>query len=241
MPALKDIAVLTFDVYGTLIDWETGIMTALQPLFAANDYTTTKDALLPVLGRLEAAQQAATPDMPYPDLLAAVHPQLASALGLARAPPTPAESRAFGDSVGAWSAFPDTADALARLARHYKLVVLSNVDRASFAASRSGPLQGAHFDLVLTAQDIGSYKPDQRNFAYMLDKVEREFGVKKDGVLQTAQSQFHDHHPAKMAGVRSCWIARAGAVMGNRDEEVFDWKFDTLGQMADAVEAEASR
>ncbi|KAL8391836.1 hypothetical protein RB595_002151 [Gaeumannomyces hyphopodioides] len=239
MPALKDFAVLTFDVYGTLIDWETGIMTALQPLFAANDYTATKEALLPVLGQLEASQQAATPDMPYSDLLAAVHPQLAAALGLARSP-TPAESRAFGDSVGAWPAFPDTVDALARLARRYKLVVLSNVDRTSFSATRSGSLQGAHFDLVLTAQDIGSYKPDQRNFAYMLDSVAREFGVAREGVLQTAQSQFHDHHPAKIAGVRSCWIARAGAVMGNRDEEVFDWKFDTLGQMADAIEAEAS-
>lgn len=240
MPALKDFAVLTFDVYGTLIDWETGIMTALQPLFAANNYTTTKEALLPVLGQLEARQQAATPDMPYSDLLAAVHPQLAAALGLARSP-TAAESRAFGDSVGAWPAFPDTVDALARLARRYKLVVLSNVDRSSFSATRSGPLQGAHFDLVLTAQDIGSYKPDQRNFAYMLDSVAREFGVAKEGVLQTAQSQFHDHHPAKIAGVRSCWIARAGAIMGNRDEEVFDWKFDTLGQMADAVEAEDSK
>lgn len=235
MPSLKDFAVLTFDVYGTLIDWEAGIMTALQPLFAANNYTTTKEALLPVLAELEAKQQAATPDMPYSDLLATIHPQLAARLGLSHLP-TPAESRTFGASVGVWPAFPDTVDALHRLRQHFKLVVLSNVDRQSFAATRAGPLQNAHFDLVLTAQDIGSYKPDPRNFAYMLDSVRREFSVGRERVLQTAQSQFHDHHPARAAGIRSCWIAREGAVMGNSEEEVFDWRFGTLGEMADAVE-----
>ncbi|KLU92491.1 haloacid dehalogenase [Magnaporthiopsis poae ATCC 64411] len=240
MPSLKDFAVLTFDVYGTLIDWETGIMTALQPLFVANNYSTTKEALLPVLSELEAKQQAATPDLPYSDLLAAIHPQLATRLGLTHLP-TPAESRAFGASVGIWPAFPDTVDALRRLRQHYKLVVLSNVDRESFAATRAGPLQNAHFDLVLTAQDIGSYKPDPRNFAYMLDSVRREFGdgFGREKVLQTAQSQFHDHYPARDAGIRSCWIAREGAVMGNREEVVFDWRFGTLGEMADAVEEEA--
>jgi FMN phosphatase YigB (HAD superfamily) len=117
-------------------------------------------------------------------------------------------------------------------------VVLSNVDRASFAKSNAGSLQGVSFDMILTAQDIGSYKPDLRNFEYMLSAVQREFGVGPGQVLQTAQSQFHDHQPARKVGIKSVWIERTGALMGNRGDPIFDWRFETLGQMADAVEAE---
>lgn len=92
--------------------------------------------------------------------------------------------------------------------------------------------------MVITAQDVGGYKPDLRNFEYMLDAVKEEFGVEREQVLQTAQSQFHDHQPAKKVGVKSVWIVRPGAIMGNVGEEIYDWKFDTLGDMADAVEKE---
>ncbi|TDZ44863.1 hypothetical protein CTRI78_v009273 [Colletotrichum trifolii] len=238
MASLKDFRVLTFDVYGTLIDWEGGMLAALQPLLEANDRTDfTRKHLLEVYHELEAAQQSKTPDLPYSQLLATIHPQIADKLGLAQAP-TAEASKTFGESVGRWPAFPDTVDALRRLGKHYKLVVLSNVDRESFAGTNAGPLEGVRFDLVITAQDVGSYKPDQRNFGYMLEKVKGEFGVDKDRVLQTAQSQFHDHHPAKEAGIKSSWIVRPGAVMGNRDVEIYDWKFDTLGLMADALEKE---
>ncbi|KAF6811704.1 haloalkanoic acid [Colletotrichum sojae] len=237
MASLKDFKVLTFDVYGTLIDWEGGMLSALQPLLEANNRTDfTRKHLLEVYHELEAAQQKITPDLPYSQLLATIHPQIATKLGLAA--PTTEASKAFGDSVGRWPAFPDTVDALRRLGKHYKLVVLSNVDRESFAGTNSGPLEGVKFDLIVTAQDVGSYKPDQKNFQCMLRKVQEEFGVEKDGVLQTAQSQFHDHHPAKEAGIKSCWIVRPGAVMGNREREVYDWKFDTLRLMADALEKE---
>ncbi|KAF6831832.1 haloalkanoic acid [Colletotrichum musicola] len=238
MAGLKDFKVLTFDVYGTLIDWEGGMLSALQPLLEANNRTDfTRKHLLEVYHELEAAQQKVTPDLPYSQLLATIHPQIATKLGLAT-PPSAEASKAFGDSVGRWPAFPDTVEALRRLGKHYKLVVLSNVDRESFAGTNSGPLEGVRFDLIVTAQDVGSYKPDQKNFQHMLRKVRDEFGVERDGVLQTAQSQFHDHHPAKEAGIKSCWIVRPGAVMGNRDREVYDWKFDTLGLMADALEKE---
>lgn len=116
--------------------------------------------------------------------------------------------------------------------------MLSNVDHESFAGSNSGPLQGVKFDLVLTAQDVGSYKPDLRNFAYMIEEVNKTFGVPKEQIIQTAQSQFHDHHPAKEMGLWSSWIVRPGATMGNRDKAVYDWKFDTLGEMAEALENE---
>ncbi|KAK8103657.1 uncharacterized protein PG998_010690 [Apiospora kogelbergensis] len=235
---LSDYRLLCFDVYGTLVDWETGLLNALKPLLAANDAAGkfSKEHLLTVYHELEAAQQAETPSLPYSELLARVYPKLAVRLDLVN--PTAAESAEFGRSVGAWPAFPDTVDALRRLQRHYKLVVLSNVDRDSFAATNAGPLAGTPFDLVITAQDVGAYKPDLAGFAHMLQKAEAELGVPRDQVIQTAQSQFHDHHPAKKVGLKSSWIVRPGAVMGNRGEELYDWKFDTLGAMADALESE---
>ncbi|ROT38205.1 haloacid dehalogenase [Sodiomyces alkalinus F11] len=240
MARLTDYRLLTFDVYGTLIDWETGVLTALQPLLASDPAGAAlklpKSRLLEVFHECEAAQQSRTPDLKYADLLAAIHPQVAAKLGL----PAPSEtaSAAFGASVASWPAFPDTVDALRRLGKRYKLVVLSNVDRESFAGTNAGPLEGVPFDLVLTAQDVGSYKPDLRNFEHMLREVKERFGVESSEVIQTAQSQFHDHHPARKVGIKSSWIVRPGAVMGNQAEEVWDWKFDTLGGMADAVDAE---
>ncbi|KAI1137637.1 HAD-like protein [Hypoxylon sp. FL0543] len=237
MANLKDFRLLSFDVYGTLIDYEAGILSALQPLLAANDRTDiSRLQLLETYHELEVRQQKETPDLPYSQLLALVHQRIAAKLGLA--PPTADESRAFGNSVGSWPAFPDTVDALRRLAKQYKLVVLSNIDRASFALTNSGPLEGFPFDLVITAQDVGSYKPNPRNFEYMLKAVKDKFGFDKDQVLQTAQSQFHDHHPARTMDIKSVWIVRPGSIMGNTEKEVYDWKFNTLGDMADALEAE---
>ena len=117
--------------------------------------------------------------------------------------------------------------------------MLSNVDCESSEQTLAGPLRGAAFDAVITAQDVGSYKPDRRNFEYLLREVKAKFGVEKGEVLQTAQSQFHDHRPARDMGIKSCWIVRPGAVMGTRnEEEVYDWKFDTLKELADALEEE---
>ncbi|KAJ5789148.1 uncharacterized protein N7518_006159 [Penicillium psychrosexuale] len=236
MTSLSDYSLLCFDVYGTLIDWESGIIDALAPILSKSSTQFTREHLLTTYHELESTQQTATPDLPYSDLLAAIHPTLAARLGLN--PPTDEESRQFGNSVGTWPAFPDTVDALRRLSKHYKLVVLSNVDRASFAKSNAGSLQGVPFDMILTAQDIGSYKPDPRNFEFMLSAVQREFGVEPGQVLQTAQSQFHDHQPARKVGIKSVWIERPGALMGNSADPIFDWRFKTLGEMADAVEAE---
>lgn len=235
MANLSNYRVLCFDVYGTLIDWENGILTALAPMLSKSTTEFPREHLLTIYHDLESAQQRATPGLPYADLLSTIHPTLAARLGLD--PPTGEESREFGESIGTWPAFPDTVDALRRLSKHYKLVVLSNVDRASFVRSNAGSLQGVPFDMILTAQDIGSYKPDLRNFEFMLNAVQRELGVEPGQVLQTAQSQFHDHQPARTAGIKSVWIERPGALMGNQENPIFDWRFATLGEMADAVEA----
>lgn len=189
-----------------------------------------------IFHKLELEQQSKTPDMLYSQLLSSVHPQFAAALGADQ--PTIEESNEFGKSVGKWPAFPDTVNALKRLSKRYKLVVLSNVDRESFSVTNAGPLQGIHFDAIITAQDVTYYKPNLRNFEYMLARVKSMFEVEKEEVLQTAQSQVHDHHPSSELGIKSVWISRPGASMGNTVKEIFDWRFDTLGEMADALENE---
>jgi 2-haloalkanoic acid dehalogenase type II len=237
MSTLTDFKLLSFDVYGTLIDWERGALNALQPLLEKSNKTDLdQKRVLQVLHELEPPIEQEHPYWKYSQVLTAVLPQLCSRLGLQT--PTDEESAAFGGSVGLWPAFPDNVEALKRLSKTYKLVVLSNVDNASFEVGNARGLQGFKFDAVYTAQDVGSYKPDHQNFEYMLKHVKEEFGLGKDQILQTAQSPFHDHHPAKEMDIKSCWIYRPGAVMGNRDDPVWTWKFDTLADMADAVDIE---
>ena len=237
---LSDYRVLCFDVYGTLVDWEAGILQAFQPTLDKNHKTEafTREELLKTCDELAREQQAKPPDMPYSQLLETIHPQFASRLGLE--PPSPEESNAFGQSVGSWPAFPDTVGALRRLANHYKLSVLSNVDRESFVKTNAGSLGGIPFDLVVTAQDVGSYKPNLRNFDYILNEVKSRFDIDPQQVLPTAQSQFGDHQPAHKKGLKSSWIVRPGATMGNVEYPIYDWKFDTLSDMADALEKERS-
>ncbi|KAH7355464.1 HAD-like domain-containing protein [Pyrenochaeta sp. MPI-SDFR-AT-0127] len=237
MSKLTDFKLLSFDVYGTLIDWERGALTAFDPSLKRADRTDIdRKQILQALHKIESAVEAENPTLKYSEALAVVHPKLCKELGLEE--PTKEESEKFGGSVGSWPAFPDSVEALKRLSRVYKLVVLSNVDNDSFKKGNAQGLEGFQFDAVYTAEGIGSYKPSQKNFEYMLSHVKEEFGVEKNQVLQTAQSQFHDHHPAKDIGIKSSWIYRPGAIMGNRDDPVWNWKFDTLADMADAVEKE---
>ena len=122
-----------------------------------------------------------------------------------------AEAAEFGDSVGTWPAFADSAAALRRLQQRYRLIILSNVDRASFA--RSNRRLGVTFDLILTAEDIGSYKPDPANFDRLLAEV-GPIGVERGELLHVAQSLFHDHGPAQRIGLPSVWIDRYGTPAG---------------------------
>ena len=199
---LSQFRVLTFDCYGTLIDWESGIHAALAPLLGRLGRAPSRDAALEAFARHESAQERETPALRYAELLAAVHRRLAAEWGVE---PREEEDRRFGASVPDWPAFADSPDALLYLKRHYKLVILSNVDRAGFAASNRR--LGVEFDAVFTAEDIGSYKPDPANFHYMLDRL-AERGHGKAEILHTAQSLFHDHVPAKAIGLSTAWINR---------------------------------
>ncbi|MCC7275832.1 MAG: haloacid dehalogenase type II [Alphaproteobacteria bacterium] len=234
---LTDFKVLTFDCYGTLIDWESGIWTALQPLLRKAGNGLTRDAALEVFGRHETAQEKATPAAIYSDLLAAVHRRLAAEWGVTSSDD---EHAAFGGSVPDWPAFPDSPAALQYLKRHYKLVILSNVDRESFKGSNRR-LQ-VEFDAIYTAQDIGSYKPSPRNFTYMLEHL-AALGHPKSDILHTAQSLFHDHAPANAFGLASAWIDRrhdqggwgaTAPVEGAR----YDFRFTSLADMVRAHQEE---
>jgi len=239
MRSLHDYEVLSFDCYGTLIDWESGIWTALRPLLLANNEPVSRPDVLAEFGRIEAAQEARTPSLLYSDLLAGVHKDLATSLGLDS---TDDMDRVFGASVPEWPAFADSAAALAFLSRQYRLVILSNVDRVSFAGSNQR--LKVMFDAVYTAEDIGSYKPDPENFDYLLRHLEDDFGVVADSVIHVAQSLYHDHAPAKAAGLDTVWIDRQrlsaggewGATAPIEDPPQPDHVFFSMADLARAVE-----
>jgi len=228
---ISDFQILTFDCYGTLIDWETGIFHALAPLARRAGLAGDRDAVLEMFARQETAQQAETPGGRYSDLLVIVYERLAQAWDV---PATIDEAEAFGRSVPEWPAFPDSAGSLAYLKQHYKLVILSNVDGQSFAGSNKH-LQ-VEFDAIFTAEDIGSYKPDIRNFEYMLSALAK-LGYQKGDILHTAQSLHHDMVPATSLGLATAWIDRRqalegwGATVPPPHEVQTDFVFTTLASM----------
>lgn len=229
---------LSFDCYGTLIDWETGISAALAPL-AERAGIAAGDEALAAFATVESRVQEANPDWLYPAVLAEVHRTLADQWGIAR---NPDDESAFAASVGLWPAFPDTPAALSYLKRHFRLVILSNVDKASFALSNRR--LGVEFDHVFTAEEIGSYKPDPRNFEFLVERLEEE-GIARSDILHVAQSLFHDHVPANRIGLASAWIdRRSGKGGGATPEPVpgvrYDCRFETLEALADAHRAEVA-
>jgi len=241
---LTDYEVLTFDCYGTMIDWESGIWDALQPAIARNGRRdVTRQRALSAFAKHENRQELETPELHYPEILTRVHRAIAAEFDLET---TEALDREFGASVAHWPAFRDSADALRELATRYKLVILSNVDRAGFAASNEK--LGVHFDAVYTAQDIGAYKPSPRNFEYLLEHVREDLGIEKDGILHTAQSLFHDHAPAKSFGLANVWIDRQhlseggnwGATAKLEDRPETDFVFFSLAEMAKAARADTT-
>lgn len=239
--AIKDYKALTFDCYGTLIDWESGIWDAGQPVLLANGRDDiTRERFLRGFAVAESAQELATPELLYPELLTKVHATLAKEFDLKT---DDALDRSFGASVPHWPAFPDTADALRILKKHLQLVILSNVNRDGFAASARK--LGVGFDAVYTAEDVGSYKPNPRNFTYMMERLEQDHGIMPGDILHTAQSMHHDHVQASAHGLATAWIDRQrlseggnwGATAEVADRPETNFLFFSMGEMADAVEA----
>jgi 2-haloalkanoic acid dehalogenase type II len=238
MMNLTDFKVLTFDCYGTLIDWETGMVAGLAPLTDRLGRELTRNEILEAHALYESSQQCQTPTKRYQELLATVYRRLAEGWGLSVSWD---ECLRYGRSIKDWPAFPDSAEALQYLKQYYQLVILSNVDNDSFAASNSK--LGVEFDAIYTAEDIGSYKPADANFEYMLTMLQNR-GVGKAEILHTAESLFHDHAPANRHELKSCWIYRRhgqegfGATMPPGEMPRYDFRFTSMAELVEAHQAE---
>ncbi|HEY4608689.1 MAG TPA: HAD family hydrolase [Ilumatobacteraceae bacterium] len=226
---------MSFDCYGTLIDWETGIANALRPWATRNGLGLDDEALLAHFGRHETHVEDAMPATLYPAVLGETLRRVGADLG---AEVTAADADGFGGSVKDWPAFPDTAAALQRLASRFKLIILSNIDRASFAGSR--PRLQVDFASIITAEDVGSYKPQPAHFDRLFEEIER-LGVGRDRLVHVAESLFHDHQPAAQLGLPSVWIHRrhakggTGATATPADDVAPTWRFTSMAEFADAA------
>jgi 2-haloacid dehalogenase len=196
------IQALTFDCYGTLVDWESGILTVLRPWARREGLAVDDDALLHAFAEAEPRCEEASPRSIYPEILRAVQGRIAEAFGRTA---DPAAADVLAKSVGEWPPFADTAQALRRLAARFRLAVISNIDRASFA--RTNQLLGVRFDAVITAEEVGVYKPDPRMFQRAFEVLD-SIGIPREGIVHVAQSLYHDHAPARALGLRTVWVDR---------------------------------
>jgi 2-haloacid dehalogenase len=197
--------VLTFDCYGTLIDWERGLLAAMRPVVEANGVSATDDELLEAYARHEAKLESG-PYLRYRELLGRALEGIGRDLGCE---PSADEVATFGGSVGDWPAFPDSAEALARLHGRYKLAPITNCDDDLFALSAER--LGVDFDWVITAQQAESYKPSRGPFELAFETID----APRERILHVAQSLFHDHVPAKQLGMTTVWIDRRGDRAGS--------------------------
>jgi putative hydrolase of the HAD superfamily len=231
----------SFDCYGTLIDWEAGIAAVLGLWAVEHGLDLSDEELLLAYADNEAAVEREAPSALYPDVLAMAFRRTGEKLGR---PVSDAWAQRLGASVPEWPAFPDSADALARLARHYKLIILSNVHRAGFAASNQ-QLRG-DFAAIITAEDVGTYKPAENHFR-ALDTALASLAVDRRELLHVAQSLFHDHVPAKREGLSSVWINRRhdrpgwGATPEPTGEWSYDLEFNSMADFANAVDEAFTR
>lgn len=193
-----DFAVLTFDCYGTLIDWETGIWEALQPILANHSVAISQDDGLELFGELESEVERGD-YLEYKIVLRTVLEGFGSRLGFM---PTQPELDGFSASVKDWPAFPDSARALKALSKKYKLAIVSNVDDDLFAYSARK--LDAPFEWVITAQQVKSYKPAPAHFHEAFKRI----GLPRTKILHVAQSLFHDIATAKSLDLSTVWVNR---------------------------------
>jgi 2-haloacid dehalogenase len=227
---------LSFDCYGTLIDWEAGIAAVLGPWARAAGLDLDDERLLEAYAGNEAAVERDRPAARYPEVLATAFRRTGEALGRTVDDDW---ARRLGNSVPDWPAFPDSAAALASLAAHYRLIIVSNVHRDGFAASNRRLRD--RFAAVITAEDVGAYKPAANHFQALFRTIE-DLGIAPGELLHVAQSLFHDHVPAKRAGLATVWINRRHdrPGWGATPEPSVAWSYDlelrSLGELAAAAD-----
>ena len=195
---------ISFDCYGTLIDWESGILPVLRTLLGNHGQSLPDAALLELYGEFEAEAESG-PYQSYRDVLQAVVRAFANRLHFEA---SSAEIRSLGESVRAWPPFPDTVRALRELQKRYKLAVISNIDGDLFAETRKH--LGVEFDGVITAERARSYKPSINNFQIALGTL----ALSPDRLLHAAQSIYHDIVPARSLGIATVWVNRKSARPG---------------------------
>ncbi|KDQ58680.1 hypothetical protein JAAARDRAFT_34515 [Jaapia argillacea MUCL 33604] len=298
MPSLTSYKALQFDVYGTLIDWESGLHTALLPLLSSAPPSRTKGwgkkEILEAYASIEKDLQVREPQMLYTELMGRVWEEMARRLGVdvsrfvvgeqgegvvggnekgegtsrgpttsstsstststttTSKPPLSAPALKFAHSIRTWPPFPDTVQALQRLSKHYKLAILSNVDRDSLVYTlallqppsspslQQAPTSTHPFSQVLTSQETSSYKPSLSTFSHSLSSLQSKFGIEKEEVCVVTCSLFHDIEPAGKLGLGRVWIDRGGVIGGvggeGQGEVEWDWKFGSLGEFVEVVE-----
>jgi 2-haloacid dehalogenase len=193
------VRLITFDCYGTLIDWENGMLAALRPLLSRDGRRVSDLHILELYGEIEAGLEAG-PYLPYRQVLTQAARELGRRVGVEI---SAEESSVFAESLTRWEPFIDTVPALESLAERFRLGIISNVDDDLFAATRK-KLAAVEFDFVVTAQQIQSYKPSYRNF----EEAIRRSGLSKDEILHAGQSLYHDIAPANALGIQNVWVNR---------------------------------
>lgn len=196
---------LTFDCYGTLIDWESGILRAVRPILAAHSVVLADEEILRLYGEFEAEAESGGFQI-YRQILEGVVRKFGEHLGFT---PSAAEVESLPLSLAHWPPFPDAVEALRRLHSRYKLAIVSNVDSDLFAGTAN--MLGVAFDAVITAQEVGSYKPSLNNFRQAFQRI----GKPQEKVLHVAQSLYHDIAPARTLGLRCVWVNRRAEQTGS--------------------------
>lgn len=197
--SFESIRLITFDCYGTLIDWENGMLAGLRPLLSRDGRKVPDLQILELYGEIEA-ELVSGPYLPYRQVLAQAAQEMGRRLGIKV---SAEDGSAFAESLTGWKPFSDTVRALQTLAKRFRLGIISNVDDDLFAETRK-KLAPVEFDVVVTAQQMQSYKPAQRNFGEAI----RRSGLKKEQVLHAGQSLYHDIAPANALGIRNVWVNR---------------------------------
>ncbi len=200
----SQIEILTFDCYGTLIDWESGILPVLRSILAAHGKNACDSTLLKLYGDFEERSER-EPYRTYREVLASVVRQFGAELGFS---PTAQEELSLCESLPRWEPWPDTIYALEQLKQQYRLAILSNIDDDLFATTR--PKLGVQFDEVVTAQQAKAYKPSLKIFELALNRVK----APRNRVLHVGQSIFHDVIPAQKLGLATVWVNRPSARPG---------------------------
>lgn len=209
---------VTFDCYGTLIDWESGITNFVRPFLAQLPSPVPPDLVLSAFALMQANHQQVRPTLLYREVLRRTWHDVEATFGW---PADPARADSFGGSVPTWPPFPDTVAALRVLAGRYKLAILSNVDNRSLTETLKR--LELPFAFTVTAEDVGSYKPELPHFDAMLVKA-RELGIAREQILHVAQSKHHDIAPGRQLGLTTVWVNRrhgkpgSGATLATRAE-----------------------